>query len=324
MNDFFNTNTVKTYSIRTTKGDFTFTAQDIAKVVAFGKRYITWSGAETWVSAEAVADMLATFCTEEGEERGQLRKTLAESIDPYAPQKDKAFKAIVNEARDILTQWGSLKLYTCLYKIVQGSDERFINLDKLEAMLGIDLGDTVRERLTKVSAFKDIDGDWVFESATGRSYRDTATIGVLVEIRDAVNLFDDILAHSIEIAKQGFNTFEEIARESFSIKIDRMTQGDIDDIVAALKAADTTPDRYSVYYTKHNEFGVGISEEVADRWDFVEVIAEFETKAPAVEFRGAANRNYSIEKKRQRIMKVITDVEQQLADLREEYLALLD
>jgi len=70
MTDFFNTNTTKTYSISTTKGDYTLTAQDIAKIVAFGERYITWSGSETWVSAEAVADMVATFCTEEHKRRG--------------------------------------------------------------------------------------------------------------------------------------------------------------------------------------------------------------------------------------------------------------
>lgn len=324
MNDFFTTTNTETYTIRTTKGDFTFTAMDIAKIVAFGDRHIAWDGSDTWISSAAVADMLALFCTEEGEERGQLRQELCSKVDTYTDKADDDLKAIINQARDIVTLWGSLKLYTCLSKKFQGSEERFINLDKLESMLGIELGDKVRERLTNVSATKDVDGDWVFESATGRSYRDTATIGVLVEIRDAVNLFDDLLRHSIDIAKQGFSTFEEIARESFSIKIDRMTQGDIDDIVAALKAADLTPDRYTVYFTKHNEFGLGISSEVADRWDFAEVVAEFATKKPAAEFRAAANKNYSIEKKRQRLLKVITETEQQLADLREEYLALLD
>ena len=324
MNDFFNTNNTNTYTVRTTKGDFTFTAIDIAKIVAFGERYITWSGSETWISASAVADMLAIFCTEEGEERGQLRTELCGKVDVYTDQEDKAFKAIISEARDIVTGWGSKKLYTCLTKKFQDSDERYINLDRLEAALGIELGDTVRERLSYVTATKDEDGDWRFDSATGRSYRDTATIGILTEVRDAVQFFPTMLKHCIEIAKQGFTTFEEIAQESFSIKLDRWPQGDIDDMVAALKNEDLTPDRYTVYFSTHNEFGMGISEEVANRWDFAYEVSNFATKKEAADFRSAANKNFSIEKKRQKLSSLISDAEQHLADLREEYLALLD
>lgn len=323
MNDFFNTNTTNTYSIRTTKGDYTFTAQDIAKIAAFGERYIAWDGAETWIASAAVADMVAIFCTEEGEERGKLREELCGKVDSYSYNANDEFRVIVNEARDILTQWGSLKLYTTLRKNEDG-ESKFIHPDRLEAALGIDLGDTVRERLSHVQVFKDTDGDWIFDSATGRSYRETATIGILTEIRDAVQFFPTMLKHCIAVAKEGHNTLEKIAEASYSIDLDRWPNSDVDDMVAALSNEDLTPDRYSVYYTKHNEFGMGISNEVADRWDFVEVINEFTTKQEAADFRSAANKNFSIEKKRQRLMKVITDTEQQLADLREEYLTLLD
>lgn len=324
MNDFFNTNTTKTYSIRTTKGDFTFTAQDIAKIIAFGERYITWDGSETWIASAAVADMLATFCTDEGEERGQLREELCSKVDVYTDKEDKAFKAIVNDARDILVEWGSLKLYTCLRKNQVNTELRTINLDKLEDMLGIDLGDTVRERLSNVTASKDSDGDWRFDSATGRSYRDTATVGILTELRDAVQFFPTMLKHCVAIAKEGYTTLEQIAEASYSIDLERWTNGDIDDMVAALANEDLTPDRYTVYYTKHNDFNISISNEVTERWDFVETISEFATKQEAADFRSAANKNFSIEKKRQKLMQTITDTEQRLADLREEYLTLLD
>jgi hypothetical protein len=323
MNDFFNTNTAKTYSISTTKGDYTLTAQDIAKIVAFGERYIHWDGAETWIAPSAVADLLAIFCTEEGAERGELRTLLTEKTDIYTDKEDKAFKSIVNDARDILTEWGSAKLYTCLRKKFEGSDEKFINLDKLETMLGIELTDAVRERLSHVSVTKDSDGDWRFDSATGRSYRETATIGILCEIHDAVQFFPTMLKHVIEYAKQGFTTFEEIAEESFSIDLERWTQGDEDDIKRALAEANITPDRYTVYLTKHNDFGIGISEEVAERWDFVEEVTEFATKQEAADFRSAANKNLSIEKKRQKLSQAIKDAEEHLANLREEQSALL-
>ena len=324
MNDFFTTTNTETYTISTTKGAFTFTAMDVAKVIAFGERYITWDGADTWVSAEAVADMLAIFCTEEGEERGLLRQELRDKVEPYSDKADDYFKAIIYAARDIVSLWGAKKLYTCLTKKIEGTEYRHINLDRLEAALGIELGDTVRERLSYVTASKDEDGDWRFDSATGRSYRDTATIGILQEVRDAVQFFPTMLAHVIEHAKQGLETFEEIAEASYSIDLDRWPQSDKDDIKKALVDANITPDRYAVYYTKHNEFSIGVSEDVADRWDFVEVVNEFATKQEAVAFRSAANKNFSIEKKRQRIARVIADTEEQLADLREQLAALLD
>lgn len=326
MNDFFNTNTTKTYTIRTTKGDFTFTAMDIAKIVAFGERYITWDGADTWIASSAVADMLALFCTEEGEERGELRADLCAKVDVYADatvQEDKELQAIIYEARDIVSAWGAKKLYTCLSKKFQGSDERFINLDRLEAALGFELGDTVRERLSHVTATKDSDGDWCFDSATGRSYRDTATIGILTEVRDAVQFFPTMLKHCIEYAKQGHKTFEEIAEASYSINLDRWTQSDEDDMKRALAEANVQPDRYAVYLSKHNDFNIGVAAEVADRWDFLEQVNEFATKGEAQEFASTANKNFRIEKKRQKLATQIADTKEHLANMQAELDALL-
>lgn len=324
MNDFFNTNTTKTYSISTTKGDYTFTAQDIAKIVAFGERYISWDGADTWIASTAVADMLGTFCTEEGEERGQLRSLLCNKVDTWESEGDKDFRAIVNEARDILTEWGSKKLYTCLTKKIEGTDARHINLDRLEAALGIELGDTVRERLSYVTASKDSDGDWVFESATGRAYRDTATIGILTEVRDAVQFFPTMLKHVIGYAKEGYTSFEEIAEASYSINLERWTQSDEDDIKRALIDANVTPDTYTAYYTKHGDFSCGVASEVADRWDFGYEVAEFATKVEASEFAQQANKNFRFEKKRQNLAAQIEDMTEHVANLRAELAALLD
>jgi len=223
-----------------------------------------------------------------------------------------------------LTDWGSKKLYTCLTKKIEGTEERHINLDRLEAALGIELGDTVRERLSYVTACKDDDGDWRFDSATGRSYRDTATIGILTEVRDAVQFFPTMLKHVIDYAKQGYSNFEEIAEESYSIKLDRWTQSDEDDIKRALADANVTPDRYTAYYTKHGDFSHGVSEDVADRWDFAYSLAEFDTKAAAQEFAQSGNKNFRFEKKRQNLAVQIEDTVQRLADLQAELAELLD
>lgn len=323
MNDFFNTTNTETYTIRTTKGDFTFTALDIAKIVAFGERYVQWDGTETWIASSAVADMLATFCTEEGQERIELSNDLCEKVDIYTDKSDDDFKAIVHAARDIVSDWGSKKLYTCLTKKIANTEARHINLDRLEAALGIELGDTVRERLSYVSVQKDVDGDWCFESATGRVWRDTATIGILCEVRDAVQFFPTMLKHVTEYAKQGYSTFEEIAEESWSIKLDRWPQSDIDDIKQALADADVQPDKYTAYFTKHGDFCHGVSEDVADRWDFGYEVAEFDTKVEAQEFAQSANKNFKFEKKRQKLAAQIADTTEHLANMQAELDALL-
>ena len=324
MEDFFNTNTTPTYSISTTKGDYTFTAKDIAKIVAFGERYITWSGSETWISSEAVADLLAIFCTDEGEERGGLRECLRSKVEMHSDSQDEALRSIIYAARDILSQWGGLKLYTCLTKNIVNTEERHINLDRLEAALGIELGDTVRERLSHVTVSKDEDGDWRFDGAGGRAYRETATIGILVEVRDAVQFFPDMLKHVIEYAKQGYATFEAIAEASYSIKLERWTQGDIDDIKRALLEANVTPDTYAVYYTKHGDFCCGVTEEVASRWDFAYEVTDFPTKVGAQDFAQAANKNFRFEKKRQKLAAQIADTTEHLANMQAELDALLD
>ena len=322
--NFFNTNTAKTYTISTTKSNFVFTAQDIAKVVAFGERYITWSGPETWVSAVAVADMLALFCTEEGMERGHLREALRSKADTSftSSDTDEAFRSIIADAQNILAEWGSAKLYTCLTKSAEGNQERRLNLDKLEAKLGIELGDEVRERLSLVTAAVGDDGEWVFDGAAGRSFRDTATIGVLTEIRDAVQLLPTMLAHCIDYVKQGYKTFEEIAEASYSIHLDRWTQADIDSVKAALAEANVQPDRYAVYVSKCNRFSIGVAQEVAGLWDFIEQVHEFATKQEAEEFCSTANENFSIEKKRQQLAVNIADATEQLEQLKAELEAL--
>ncbi len=323
MNDFFNTNTTKTYSIRTTKGDYTFTAQDIAKIVAFGDRYITWSGLETWIAPGAVADMLALFCTEEGEERGQLRGQLCNKVDTWESDKDAALVDIIDDARNILSQWGGLKLYTCLSKKFEGSDEKYINLDKLEAMLGIELGDAVRERLSHVSVKKDSDGDWVFIGATGVGYRETATIGILVEVRDAVQFFPTMLKHVLEFAKAGYETFEQIMAASGSMNIARWTQGDIQDIKQALVDANVQPDRYTVYFTTGHYFASALCDAAEQRWDFDCEVSVFDTKKDADEFVRAANDNYRVEKKRQKLLAQLEDSRKYIETMQAEYDALL-
>lgn len=313
--DFFN-NTPNTFTIDSTQGRKTFGAMDIAKVVAFGKRTIHWDGSDTWISRDAMAYMLADFCTQEGEERDQLRKQLTDMTDLYTNTEDRDFINLLDEANRILLGWATSKLYTCV-------KNGHINLDKLESLLGIELGDTVRMRLSQVEAYKSSDGDWVFNSASSKSYRETATIGVLTEIRDAVNFFEDNFERCINLAKQGYKTLEEMGEASYSIDLERWTCDDIDDMVDALKAANTQPDPYTVYLTRHYDFSVCKSEDVEGQWDFQETIKEFDTHHEAVDFRTQANKCYAVQKKRNMFEKNIASLEEQLENARKEYAQMI-
>ena len=252
MNDFFNSSEIKTVTIC----GKTLNAKDVAKIVAFSNAgSIAWSGAETWVSPTRVTTILAKFFLGKNDEAFEERQKLANELGAkvatgyptYGEGYNEYFAEVINDAINWVSYWGGLKLYTCLRKNEDGS--RFIDVDKLEALLDFKLGDDVRERLTYVTAKKD-DDDWVFDSATGRAFRDTATVGILCEVQDAVNLVDSITQEAIHFVKRGVTTFEEIANESYAINIDRMTQGDIDDVVKAIKESGATPEEYTVFFSQ--------------------------------------------------------------------------
>lgn len=318
MNNFFTTSTTKTVTINGKN----LTAVDIAKIVAFGPNTVQWDGRDTWVSPYAAVTLVSRFLT--GEPNEKLEQKLGAKISTgypaYGDGYEEDFANVIQDAVRWVAYWGGLKLYTCLRKNADG-ESRFIDIDKLESTLEIDLGDAVRERLTHVRACKDIDGDWTFDSATGRAFRDNATKGILYEIADAVNLVDLITKEALTFVKRGVTTFEEIANESYAINIDRMPQGDIDDVVQAIKESGVTPEEYTVYFSlKYNECHAVPTADLGGRWDYTEgcEVNTFTTHAEAVEFQRAFNGAYAIQKRRSKLAAKIKETTEYLEQLKSE------
>jgi hypothetical protein len=316
MNNFFNTNTVKTVNIN----GKTMTAKDIAKIVAFGPQPVRWNGSDTWVSPYGAVTLVSRFLN--GELNEELEQQLGAKVSTGYPghgeNYNKEFAEVVNEALEWVSYWGGLKLYTCLRKN-EGGESRFIDLDKLESMLEIELGDKVRERLSEVRACKDVDGDWVFESASGRAFRDNATKGILCEIAAAVNLIEDVTRLALVYVKRGLVTLEEIANESKAINIDRMTRGDIDEIVQAIKDSGVTPEEYTAYFSvKYNECQVVPTSDLEGRWDYTEgsEIKNFATNAEAVEFRRAFTDAYTVQKRRNKLTTQLEETTKYLQEIK--------
>lgn len=323
-NEFFTQSDVKTINVNGT----TFTALDVAKIIAFGPRAIHWDGNDTWISLTGATTILAKFCIrEEGQEQLDLIQELgakvAKGYPSFGEHYDADFTGVIDSAIQTVAFWGSLKLYTCLTKKEDGT--RFINLDRLEAALDLKLGDAVRERLSLVTANKDEDGDWTFYGACGRSFRENATKGILYEIADAVNLIDLVTKEAIQIVKRGFTTFEEIAKESYAIDIDRMTQSDIDDVVQAIKESGVQPEEYTAYFShSYNECQCAPTSELSNRWDFTEgaELTTFDTHAEAVEFRRAFAEAYGVQKRRVKLTRQVQDATEYLERLKTDLAAL--
>jgi hypothetical protein len=316
MNNFFNSSDAKTVTVN----GATFTAMEVAKVIAFGQKTIQWDGADTWIYPTAATNLLAIFCTDEaGEEREQLIDELAAKVTTGYPTGGKGFNEgfanVIDEAIEQVHKWGSLKLYTCLRKNEDGS--RFIDLDKLESMLGFSLGDSVRERLTHVQARKD--EDWVFDDATGRSFRDNATVGVLYAIQDAVNLVENVTKEALHFVRRGLTTFEEIANESYAINIDRMTQSDIDDVVQALNDSGVKAEEYTVFFSKqYNDAQCIETSRLNESWTYEpgDELTTFPTHAEAQDFVRAFCGSYRVQKKRAKLAKQIEETQQHLEQLK--------
>jgi len=318
MNNFFTPSTAKTVNINGTN----LTAIDIAKIVAFGPSTIQWDGRDTWISSYAATTLVSRFLNGEANEESEqeLGAKVSTGYPAYGEGYDENFARVVNDACQRIAHWGGLKLYTCLRKNGE-SKFRFIDLEKLEAMLEIDLGDAVRERLTHVKAYKDVDGDWTFDSATGRAFRDNATKGILYEIADAVNLVELVTKEALVFVKRGLTTFEEIANESYAINIDRMTQSDIDDVVQAIQESGVTPEEYTAYFSfKYNECHAVPTEDLESRWDYSKgcEIKNFATHAEVVDFQRAFNDAYGVQKRRAKLTAQIEETATYLEGLKSE------
>lgn len=304
MNNFSTTSDLKTATVNGVK----LTPKEIAKILAFSNSRMQWDGKNTWMSHTSAVSIIFNFTTEDAVERERL-------YEEYESSEDRSLDVVISQGRFMAQSWGSLRLHTCLKKDEDGT--RIISLDRLEVALGIELGDTVRERLSLVTAKKEQDDEWLFEGACGKSRHNTATEGILVAIGYAANSVERITEEALCFVRRGITDFDSIARQSYNINAERMTPTDIDNVKRAIEESGVKPEVYSAFFSKvYNECQTSAKSIVNEAWGFEQTLGEFASWKEADDFKQEFNASYRVQRTRVGLAKQVKDAEEQLEQLR--------
>jgi hypothetical protein len=289
------------------------TALDCAKIIAFQKRhFISWSN-DMWVSVNTAYHALANFFFGDEDGMRPQREAFYAKFNQYEDAFSMQEYEVLSKATDIVCDWGKLKLYTCLTKNEDGT--RSVNTSKLETMLGIDLPSEATARLQTLVIDKDEDGDWKFLNIFGGSFYDTATEGLLYEVRHAINLQHSLSYHADQAMRDGYQGFDDICNKMM-LKTDRLTAIDRTFLATHILDSNIKPEEYTVFYTRHNDFSLYVADEAPKRYNFAEPVKNFKSRREALHFVNDINDAYAVQKKRNMISRQITELEQQLEELK--------
>ena len=289
------------------------TALECAKIIAFQKRHFIGFSRDGWVSVDTAKHAIANFFLGDSDEARPKREEFYAKFVRYEDAFSIEEFNVLGKATDIIDEWRKLKLYTTLSKADENGT-RFVNASKLEALLGIDFPQEAIDRLEKLEISKDDDGDWAFNNVFGRSWYDTATEGLLYEVRHAINLQESLVYHAENAVRDGYTTFEEV-RSRLGLREQRFTMADKLFLQDFILNTDITPVQYTVFYTTHNDFTVKPVDEAETAYNFVEAIKNFPTKREATNFALEIGDAYNVQKRRNNIAKQIAELEKQLAEL---------
>ena len=289
------------------------TALECAKIIAFQKRHFIGFSRDGWCSVDTAKHAIAHFFLGDSDEARPQREEFYAKFLRYEDAFSIEEFNVLGKATDIIDEWRKLKLYTCFNK---ANDEgmRSLNVSKLQALLGIDFPQEAIDRLEKLEVCKDDDGDWTFNNVFGRSYYDTATEGLLYEVRHAINVQESLQYHAENAIRDGYTTFEEV-RSRLGLREQRLTLADKLFVQDLILNTDITPDEYTVFYTTHNDFMVKPSDVVEESYNFVEAIKTFPTKRQATVFCAEIGDAYNVQKRRNNIAKQIEELNRQLEEL---------
>ena len=290
------------------------TALECAKIIAFQKRHFIGFSRDGWCSVDTAKHAIAYFFLGDSDEARPKRDEFYAKFVRYEDAFSIEEFNVLGKATDIIDEWRKLKLYTCLTKNQVNEELRSVNVSKLQALLGIDFPQEAIDRLETLEITKDDDGDWTFNNVFGRSYYDTATEGLLYEVRHAINLQDSLEYHVKNALRDGYDTFEEV-RSRLGLREQRFTLADKLFVQDLILNSDITPTEYVVYYTKHNDFMVKPVDEAEEHYTFVEAIKTFPTKRSATIFCAEIGDAYNVQKRRNNIARQIEELNRQLEEL---------
>jgi hypothetical protein len=289
------------------------TALECAKIIAFQDRHFCGFDRDGWVSVDTAKNAIANFFLGESDELRPKREEFYNKFTRYEDAFSSTEYNVLGKACDIIEEWRKLKLYTCFNK-ADDEGTRTVNVSKLQALLGLDFPQEAIDRLEALEVGKDGDGDWIFNNVFGRSFYDTATEGLLYEVRHAINLQKSLTYHVNNAIRDGYTTFEEVCSR-MGLREQRLTLADklfMQDIIIN---TDITPEEYTVFYTTHNDFMAKPSETAEAHYSFVEAIKTFKTKRESTEFALKIGDAYNVQKRRNNIARQIAELEKQLAEL---------
>lgn len=289
------------------------TALECAKIVAFQKVHFIGFSRDGWVSVDTAHRAIARFFFGDSDEMRPKRDEFYNKFTRFEDTFSAEEYNVLGKACDIIDEWRKLKLYTCLNK---ANDEgvRTVNVSKLQALLGLDFPQEAIDRLETLEISKDDDGDWAFNNVFGRSYYDTATEGLLYEVRHAINLQESLAYHADNAIRDGYTTFEEI-RSRLGLREQRLTLTDKLFLQDRIINTDITPEAFTVFYTTHNDFMVKPANEAEEHYSFVDAVKTFKTKREAVVFCAEIGDAYNVQKNRNRIARQIEELQRQLEEL---------
>ena len=289
------------------------TALECAKIIAFQKRHFIGFSRDGWCSVDTASRAIACFFFGDSDDTRPQRDEFNKKFIRYEDTFSSEEYNVLGQATDITDEWRKLKLYTCLNK---ANDEgvRTVNVSKVQALLGIDFPQEAIDRLEALEISKDDDGDWIFNNLFGRSFYDTATEGLLYEVRHAINLQDSLEYHAKNAMRDGYTTFEEV-RSRLGLREQRFTLADKLFLQDLILNTDITPDEYTVFYTTHNDFMVKPADAAEEHYSFVEAIKTFPNKREATVFCAEIGDAYQVQKRRNRIARQIEELHKQLEEL---------
>lgn len=289
------------------------TALECAKIIAFQKVHFIGFSRDGWVSVDTAHRAIARFFFGDSDETRPQRDEFYNKFTRYEDTFNREEYNVLGKAVDIIDGWRTLKLYTCLTKADE-EGTRKLNVSKLQALLGLDFPQETIDRLEKLEIGKDVDGDWTFNNVFGRSYYDTATEGILYEVRHAINLQESLEYHVNNAIRDGYTLFEEVVSR-LGLRDTRFTLADKLFVQDLIINTDIKPEEYTVFYTTHNDFMSKPSAEAENHYSFVEAIKTFKTKREATMFALEIGDAYNVQKRRNNIAKQIIELEKQLAEL---------
>lgn len=305
---FFNTTTEATINVNGTN----LNALDIAKICSFGPKVVYFEGKDTFCSTNTVSAIIARYFGKDDAETDKIMDKL------WGSGADSTDRAVLRQAATIIQEWATLKLYTCTVKTETSPSIKYVNWTKVQSMLGFEFSSDVMLRLAFVTCKRDeLDNEWQFFGSGGRSFADTASIGILHAIQDAVNFEANAEREVREKMAMGYTTLDEIADNGW-LKLTRIPLQDQEMLWRLIADCGIVPEPFTIYATGKNTgygmFSCAKPSEVTERYDANQILTVVPTYRDACAFLRDIDAAWAFQRQRNQLQERIEQMEKDLVE----------